>query len=130
VGTTAALMVPGALWLGARRTGSLAGRALAYPALGMAVLAIMLTGSRGALVAAAIGAILWFAIVPLRLRGLPVLLLPIAGAAPVAAWALSKAAFSKPLQPLAAKESVAGEFGGLVLLMAVVLLLAGLAVGF
>ena len=130
VGTTAALMVPGTLWLGARRTGSLAGRALAYPALGMAVLAILLTGSRGALVAAAIGAILWFAIVPLRLRGLPVLLLPIAGSAPVAIWALSKAAFSEPLQPLAAKESVAGEFGGLVLLMVVVLLLAGLAVGF
>ncbi|MFN2617243.1 MAG: O-antigen ligase family protein [Thermoleophilaceae bacterium] len=130
VGTTAALMVPAALWLGARRTGGPASRAMAYPVLGMAVLAILLTGSRGALAAAAAGTIAWLAIVPLRLRSLPVVLLPIAAASPVAAWALSKTAFSTPLQPVAVKESVAGDFGGLVLLMVAVLFLAGLAVSF
>jgi O-Antigen ligase len=128
VGTTAALAVPGLLWLGSRRGGSIAGRVLAYPALGAAILAILLTQSRGALVAAAIGAIAWFAIVPLRLRSLPVLLLPSVGAGLVAAWALSKDAFAETAQPLAVKESVAGEFGLLVLLMAVVLTGAGLAV--
>jgi hypothetical protein len=130
VATTAALMTPALLWLGARRTGSAVGRALAYPAFGMAIVAILLTTSRGALAAAAIGAIVWFAIVPLRLRSLPVVLLPAAAAAPVAAWALSKTAFSTPLQPLSVKEGVAGEFGAFLLLMIVVLLLAGLAVDF
>jgi hypothetical protein len=128
VGTTAALATPAALWLGSRRTGSVTGRALAYPAVGACILAILLTQSRGALAAAAVGAIAWFAIVPLRLRSLPVLLFPALGAGAVAAWALSKDAFSKSLQPLSAKESVAGEFGLLVLLMALALLLAGLAV--
>jgi hypothetical protein len=128
VGTTAALAIPAALWLGSRRTGSVIGRALAYPAVGTCILAILLTQSRGALAATAVGAIAWFAIVPLRLRSLPVLLFPAVGAGAVAAWALSKDAFSKSLQPLSAKESVAGEFGLLVLLMALALLLAGLAV--
>jgi len=118
----------GALWLGARRSGSPAGRALAYPALGMAVVAILLTQSRGALGAALVGAALWFLIVPLRLRSLPVALLPAIAAAPVSAWALSKDPFSKSLQSLAAKESVAGEFGLFLLLTAVVLLAVGFAV--
>jgi hypothetical protein len=128
VGTTAALAIPAALWLGSRRTGSVAGRALAYPAVGACILAILLTQSRGALAAAALCVIAWFAVVPLRLRSLPVLLLPAMAAGAVAAWALSKDAFSKSLQPLSAKESVAGEFGLLVVLMALVLLLAGVAV--
>jgi hypothetical protein len=128
VGTTAALAIPAAFWLGSRRTGSVIGRALAYPAVGACILAILLTQSRGALAAAAVGAIVWFAVVPLRLRSLPVLLLPAVGAGAVAAWALSKDAFSQSLQPLSAKESVAGEFGLLVLVMALALLLAGLAV--
>ena len=54
---------------------------------------------------------------PLRLRSLPVLLAPAAAAGLVGAWALSRTPFSKTLQPLAAKESVAGDFGLLVLLM-------------
>ena len=128
VGTTAALAIPGLLWLGSRATGSVAGRVAAYPALGAAVLAILLTQSRGALAAAAIGTIAWFAIVPHRLRSLPVLLLPSAAAGLVAAWALSKDAFATTAQPLAVKESVAAEFGLLLLLMTVVLVLAGLAV--
>lgn len=130
VGTTAALAVPAAIWLGARRAGSISGRALAYPALGLCLVAILLSQSRGALAAAAIGAILWLAIVPLRLRSLPVILLPTLGAAPLSAWALSKNAFSKSLQPLSVKEAVAGEFGLLLLLMALLLLVAGLAVNF
>jgi O-Antigen ligase len=128
VGSTAALAVPGLLWLGSRRGGSVAGRVAAYPAMGAAILAVLLTQSRGALAAAAVGAIAWFAIVPLRLRSLPVVLVPGIAAGLVAAWALSKDAFSEPGQPLAVKESVAGEFGLLLLLMTAVLVLAGLAV--
>jgi len=104
------------------------GRVLAYPGLAAAVLAILLTQSRGALVAGAIGAIAWFAIVPRRLRGLPVLLIPSAAAGLVAAWALSKTAFAETAQPLALKESVGGEFGLMLLLMALLVSAAGLAV--
>jgi O-Antigen ligase len=126
VGTTAALIVPLALWHGSRRAGSLAGNALAYPATGLAALGILLSQSRGALAAALLVALVWFAFVPLRLRSLPVLLLPSLLAAAVAAWALSKDAFSKGLQPLAVREDVAGEFGALVVLMLLLATLAGL----
>ncbi|MGH2804117.1 MAG: O-antigen ligase family protein, partial [Thermoleophilaceae bacterium] len=128
VGTTAALAVPGLLWLGSRRSGRVAGRVLAYPAMGAAVLAILLSQSRGALAAAVLGAVAWFAIVPLRLRSLPVLLVPSAGAGLVGAWALSQDPFAETALPLAAKESVAGDFGLLVALMAALLTIAGLAV--
>jgi hypothetical protein len=127
VGTTAALAIPGLLWLGTRRNGAL-GRVLAYPGLGAAVLAILLTQSRGALVAAAIGTIAWLAIVPLRLRTLPLIVLPSIGAGAVAAWALAKDAFSVAAEPLSVKESVADEFGLLLVLMALVLVVAGAAV--
>jgi hypothetical protein len=129
VGTTAALAVPGLLWLGSRRTGGAVARALAYPGMAVAILAILLTSSRGALAAGAVGALAWFAIVPLRLRSVPVLLVPAAAAGALGAWALSKDAFSKTLQPLAAKEAVAGDFGLLLLLMVALTLLAGLLVG-
>jgi O-Antigen ligase len=128
VGTVAAISIPAALWLGSRRTGSVWSRALAYPAVGLSVLAILLTQSRGALGAAAIAAIVWLAIVPLRLRSLPVVIVPALAAGAVGAWALSKDPFSKSLQPLEAKEAVAGDFGLLVVLMIVVLLAAGFAV--
>jgi hypothetical protein len=127
VGTTAALAIPGLLWLGARRTGAL-GRALAYPGLGAAVLAILLTQSRGALAAAVVGTLAWLAIVPVRLRTLPLIFIPCAAAAPVAVWALGKDAFSVAGEPLRVKEAVANEFGLLVLLMLAVLVLAGLLV--
>ncbi len=96
--------------------------------MGVSILAILLTQSRGAAAAAAVGAVGWFVLVPLRLRSLPVLLLPLGAAAAVGAWALSKDPFSKSLQPLSAKEAVAGDFGALVFLMVVLLLLIGAAV--
>ena len=128
VGTVAALAIPAALWLGSRRTGNLLARAAAYPAIGLCVLAILLTQSRGALAAAVIGAVIWFAVVLLRLRSIPVVLVPSLAAGAVGAWALSKDAFSKSLQPLAAKEAVAGEFGLFVLLLCLVLLAVGYAI--
>ena len=128
VGCVAAMAVPIALWLGSRRAGPAIARVLAYPAMGVCVVAILLTQSRGAAAAAAVGAIAWFALVPLRLRSLPVLVLPLVAGSAVGAWALSKDAFSKSLQPLSAKEAVAGDFGALVLLLVVLLVLVGAAV--
>jgi hypothetical protein len=128
VGTTAALAIPGLLWLGSRRAGTGLGRAVAYPGVGLSILAILLTQSRGALVAALLGILVWLAFVPLRLRTLPVLVLPAAGAAAVGAWALSKDAFAATAPALSVKESVGSEFGLLLLLMVALLLAAGFAI--
>ena len=73
-GLTAAMGVIGCMWLGARRRGHALLSALAYPAMGLLLLTLMLAYSRGALVALASGLALWFCVVPLRLRGAAVLL--------------------------------------------------------
>jgi len=127
LGGMAALAVPATLWLAARRDGSRLSAALAYPALGTLLLTILLVQSRGALGAAVLAALIWLAFVPLRLRTAPVLLVAAAGVAPVAAWALTKDAFTEPLQPLAAREEVAGTFGLLCVAMLAGLLAAGYA---
>jgi hypothetical protein len=128
VGSVAAMAVPILLWLGSRKGGSSTARMLAYPLMGACFVAIALTQSRGAAAAAVVGAVAWFVIVPLRLRSLPVLVLPAIAAGAVSAWALSKDPFTKAFQPLSAKEAVAGDFGTIVLLMLAVLMLVGAAV--
>ena len=130
VGVTAALAVPGALWLGARRSGHQPANALAFPLMGLLLLALFLSYSRGALVVAALGVIAWLVFVPLRLRALTVLGVATAAAAPVIAWALSHDAFTKD-GLLAEQRAVVGpEFGLLLIAMSLLLLVAGLALGF
>jgi tetratricopeptide (TPR) repeat protein len=124
----AALGLVPALWLGARRSGSALGRALAFPAAGLLLATLLIAQSRGALAAAAVGCGLWLALVPLRLRSLVVLLAAGAGAAPVVAWALAQDAFRLGQLPLAAREAVAGEFGLLLAALVVGLLAVGIAV--
>lgn len=130
VGTVAALAAVPAVWLGARRSGHPPLNALAFPLLGMLIVALALSYSRGALAAAIIGIALWLAFVPLRLRSLAVLGVSAVGAAPVILWALSTDAFTQDGVPLAVRESVAGEFGLFLLAMLAVLLAAGLGAGF
>ena len=55
VGLMAALGVPPMLWLAARRNGHAAVNALAWPAIGLLLVCMMLSYSRGALVALAFG---------------------------------------------------------------------------
>src|SRR5207302_1878318 len=71
LGATAAIAVPPTLWLGTRRSGHPPANALAYPVLGILLVGLFLSYSRGALGAAAIAALLWLWIVPLRLRPPP-----------------------------------------------------------
>ena len=125
---TAALGLASALWLGARRTGSAFVRALAFPATGLLLATLLIAQSRGALAGAVVGCALWFAIVPLRLRSLVQLLAAAIAAAPVIAWALSKDPFTTGLQPLAAREAIAGEFGLMLAVMLVALLVTGAVV--
>lgn len=130
VGITAAMALPGALWLGARRSGHQPANALAYPLTGLLLVALVLSYSRGAMGVAVIGVIAWLVFVPLRLRSLAVLGISAAVAAPVVVWALGQDAFTKDGLLPAQRAAVGPEFGLLLAVMALVLLAVGLAVGF
>jgi hypothetical protein len=130
LGLTAAMGVICCMWLGARRTGHALLSALAYPASGLLLLTLVLAYSRGALAALAVGLLLWFCLVPLRLRGAAVLLLAGACAAAVAAWDFSNHALSAEGTALGERTAAGHELGALVLAMVLLLTLAGTAIGF
>jgi hypothetical protein len=130
VGVTAALGVPACLWLGARRSGHGALSALAAPAATLLLTTIMLAYSRGALLALAIGCGFWFAAVPLRLRGLAVLVLGALGTVPIVAWTFSQHALSANNVVLGDRTSAGHRLGLLTIGVLVVVLAAALAVRF
>ncbi len=130
VGLMAALGVPPLLWLAARRSGHPAANALAWPALGLMFTTIMLSYSRGSLLALLLGLALWFAVVPLRLRGALPLVAAAVVVAPVVAWAFARDALTTDRVPLAARVDAGHELGTLLLLISCLLLVAGLAVNF
>jgi hypothetical protein len=130
IGLTAAMGAVACMWLGARRPGHALLSALAYPAMGVMLLTLMLAYSRGALVALVLGLALWFCIVPLRLRGAAVLISGAAVAGLVVAWDFSTHALSTDNVELAARTSAGHQLGALIVVMLVLLTLAGLAFGF
>jgi hypothetical protein len=130
VGLMAALGVPPMLWLAARRTGHAAANALAWPGLGLLLVCVMLSYSRGALVALVLGAVVWFVLVPLRLRAAMALAGAVVGAAPLVAWAFSQDGLTTDEAPIAARVDAGHEFGTLLVLMIAVLLAVGVAVQF
>ncbi|MEA2193776.1 MAG: hypothetical protein QOG42_210 [Solirubrobacteraceae bacterium] len=130
VGLAAALGVPGCLWLGTRRSGHQALNALAYPALGLLVLTMLLAFSRGAVLAAGLGAAFWFATVPRRLRGAAVLVAGVAGGGLIAMWAFSQNALTDDNVPIDLRNQAGLQLGLLLVAMLGLLAAAGLAVGF
>jgi tetratricopeptide (TPR) repeat protein len=130
VGLMAALAGPACLWLGARRSGHAALNALAYPALGLLVATLLLAYSRGALLALVCGCAVWFAFVPLRLRGVVVLATSALGGGLVALWTFSQSPLSSDNVALHDRASAGHELGILLVAMLIVLLLAGMAIGF
>jgi O-Antigen ligase len=130
VGLTAALGVPAALWLGARRSGHAAVNALAYPILGVQLLTVLLAYSRGSLLALAVGLAFWFLVVPLRLRGVAVLAVGAVGALAVTGWVFAQDTLTKDKVSIDERATSGHELGVLVLVMMVVLLAVGLALGF
>jgi hypothetical protein len=130
IGLTAAMGAIGCLWLGARRAGHAVLTALAYPAMGLMIATLMIAYSRGALAALAVGVTAWMCLVPLRLRGARVLIVGILGAAPVVAWDFSRHALDSDGVALAARTTAGHQLGVLVVAMAVVLTLVGVAIGF
>jgi Flp pilus assembly protein TadD len=130
IGLTAAMGAIGCLWLGARRAGHALLSALAYPALGLMLVTLLLAYSRGALAALAIGVVAWMALTPLRLRGVRVLAVAALAAAPVVAWDFAKPALKDEAVRLAARTTAGHQFGVLLAAMLVVLALVGIAIGF
>ena len=120
----------GCMWLGARRAGHALLSALAYPAMGLMLLTLMLAYSRGALVALVLGLALWFCIVPLRLRGAAILISGAVLAGAVVAWDFSTHALNTDSVALAARTSAGHQLGVLIAVMLVLLTLVGLAFGF
>jgi cytochrome c-type biogenesis protein CcmH/NrfG len=130
VGITAAMGVICCMWLGARRTGHALLRALAYPAMGLLLLTLVLAYSRGALVALALGVLLWFCVVPLRLRAAALLIVGALGALVVVAWDFSRHALSSEGVPIAERAQAGHQLGALIVAMLVALTIVGVAIGF
>jgi O-antigen ligase/Tfp pilus assembly protein PilF len=130
LGLTAAMGAIGCMWLGARRAGHALLSALAYPAMGVLLLTLLLAYSRGALLALAVAVVLWFCLVPLRLRGAAVLLTGAVAAGAIAAWDFSKHGLSSDKPPISEATSAGHELGALVLAMIVALTAVGIGVTF
>jgi hypothetical protein len=130
VGLLAAMGVPACLWAGTRREPAPVLRALSVPAIAVLIPTLLLSYSRGALIVAVIGTAVWFALVPLRLRGALILASGAAGGAVISAWALSTRAITADGVASSARIS-AGHSFGLVLLVALALMCpAGFAAAF
>jgi Flp pilus assembly protein TadD len=130
IGLTAAMGVICCMWLAARRAGHGLLSALAYPAMGLMLVTLMLAYSRGALVALALGLVLWFCVVPLRLRGAAVLLSGGIGAGIVVAWTFSTHALSAENVAIGARTNAGHQLGVLLVAMLGMLAITGLAIGF
>jgi tetratricopeptide (TPR) repeat protein len=130
VGQLAAMGVPACLWAGARRDGGRIPRVLAVPALGVLSLAIMLSYSRGALLIAATSLIVWFALVPLRLRAALVLVIGVAGGGVVTVWALAHHPLTHDYTTLSARTSTGHSFGLILIAMLVLQTIGGVVCAF
>jgi O-antigen ligase len=130
IGLTAAMGAVCCMWLAARRTGHALVSALAYPAMGLLLLTLLLAYSRGALAALAVGLILWLSVIPLRLRAVAVLVAGAVAAGAVAGWDFSTHALSAEGVPLAERVGAGHRLGALVVAMIALLMLAGLTIGF
>jgi O-antigen ligase/tetratricopeptide (TPR) repeat protein len=130
LGLTAAIGAVCCMWLGARRSGHAFLSALAYPAMGLLLATLMLAYSRGALLALAAGLVLWFCLVPLRLRGAAVLLAGALGAGAVTAWDFHDHALSSEGVAIAESTSAGHELGALLVAMVAVLGIVGVAIVF
>jgi hypothetical protein len=130
VGLTAAFGILPLLWLGSRRQGNPLVAALAAPAIALMLVALLLSYSRGSLLALAAGLAFWFAVVPLRTAGLSVIGLAAVGAAPVIWWSFLQDGLTIDNAPMEARVDAGHELGTMLVLVVAVLLLASIAAQF
>jgi hypothetical protein len=130
VGLMAAMGIPACLWAGARREPSTALRGLTVPAIAILISALLLSYSRGALIAAVVGLALWFALVPLRLRGAAILAAGAAGAATISGWALTNHSLTTDGATLSSKTGAGHTFGLVLVVVLALTVAAGFAVAY
>jgi O-antigen ligase len=130
VGLLGALGLPACVWLGARRGGHPLLHALSVPAIGVLVATILLSYSRGSLLAAVVGLACWFVLVPLRLRGASILTLGVIAGGAVMLWALGVPGITGDGQSMESQTSAGHAFGLVLVVMLVLSLAAGLAAAF
>ncbi len=129
-GLMAALGLPSCLWAGSRPEAGRVLKTLSVPTLAVLLTVLMLSYSRGSLIAAVAGLACWFALIPFRLRATLVLALGALGAAIAGAWALAHHPITHDNASLASRTTAGHEFG--IVLLAVLALTAviGFAVAY
>lgn len=123
-GLMAALGLPVCLWAGTRPAAGRVLRSLTVPALVVLITTLVLSYSRGAMLAGVIGLGCWMVLVPLRLRATLLLALGAIGAALASGWALGHHAITHDGASLAARTAAGHDFG---VVLVVVLILSGVA---
>ena len=130
VGAVASFALVLSLWLGTRRDGYRPLNALAYPIAGVAVITLLLSYSRGGLAAAGVGVAFWLLLSPRRLHSLLILAVGVLGGGIVAIWAFAKADLSTDKVVFLAREAAGTQFGVLLLVALIFLLVVGLVIEF
>jgi len=126
VGLMAALGIPLTLWLGTDRGVNRWFRVCSLPVLSILIVTIMLSYSRGALVAAIFGATLWFALpTARRVRSLAVLASSSVVATLATKWIFSITELVNERVPLEDRISAGYKLGTIVLVMTLVLTFTG-----
>jgi hypothetical protein len=125
VGLMAALGVPGALWLAARREGPPALAAVGLAAMGVLFLCALLAYSRGALIALGVGVVPWLALAPVRLRSVAAVFASALASGLAAWWAFSQDGLTRADAPIAARAAAGHRLGLVIVALVVVLLAAG-----
>jgi O-Antigen ligase len=126
-GLMAALGLPACLWAGTRPATGRALRALTVPALAVLLTTLVLSYSRGAVLAAVIGLGCWFVLVPLRLRGAALLAAGALAGGVATVWALGHHAITHDSASLTARTSQGHTFGLVLLAVLILGALAGFA---
>ena len=129
-GLIAALGFPACLWAGARPDASRWVRAITVPAIALLVTVLMLSYSRGALIAGVVGLAVWFVLVPMRLRATLLLALGAIGGAVASAWAIKHSAITGDNIALAARTSAGHEYGAVLVGVLVIMGIAGVTAAY
>ncbi len=125
LGVAAAFGVPACLWAGTRRESGRLVRTLTVPALAVLSSVVVLSYSRSAVLVAGVGAAIWLAFVPLRLRSALLLGLGAAGAIPIVVWALVTHSLSSDAVAASAQDSAGHTFGVVLILVLATMTAAG-----
>lgn len=125
VGSVAMFGFIATLWLGTQRSAPSWMQVASYPAGGLAFVALLLSQSRGALVATLAVVAIWLLLVDRRLRSTAWLLVVAGAGALVVAWAYSQPALSLDQVLLSERESTGRTLGVALIFLAALLTGAG-----